>query len=169
MRNRIYAALVVMLFAAALPARAQEAEWLKFAPTGGGFSILLPAPTREETEAKRDFTSHLFTTRNDRALYLVGYGDYAPNMTLNPDGELMAVRDNFLRALQAHLVDSRSVTLAGHPGLEFTGENDRTSFKSRIYLVGNRVYQCAAVVLPSKDDAANVDRFFSSFAFTADR
>ena len=54
----------------------------------------------------------------------------------------------------------------GHTGLEFTGESDQASFKSRVFLFGNRIHQIGVAVFKGKEEAANVDRFFGSFSFT---
>ena len=165
MRKRICAALFGLLFCALHVCAQSAGQWIKFAPTGGGFSILLPAQPKEETQAKENFTSHFFTTKNERALYIVGYGDYAPSVHLDTDGELAANRDNSVRGLKAHITDSHAVTLAGHPGLEYTAESDQATMKCRVYLVGNRVYQFAAIVFAGKDDTENVNKFLGSFAF----
>ncbi|HYX42445.1 MAG TPA: hypothetical protein VE821_12145 [Pyrinomonadaceae bacterium] len=170
MQKRIYAALFVLTLTIAPLSRAQSAgQWVKFSSTAGGFSILLPAQPKEETESKDNFTSHLFTAKTDRAIYIVGYGDYAPSVHLDTEGELAANRDNSIRGLKAHLTGSRSITLAGHPGLEYTAESDQGAFKYRVYLVGNRVYQFAAITPAGKDDAENVNKFFASFAFNGNR
>ena len=169
MRKRICAALSVLLFFA-LPGCAQSTgQWIKFAPPGGGFSILLPAQPKEENESKDNFTAHLFTAKNERAIYIVGYGDYAPSMRLNVDDELLALRDNFVRDFKAHLNNSRNITLTRSPGLEFTAESDQASFKCRVYLVGNRVYRFAAIVFAGKDDTENVNKFLNSFALNGNR
>ncbi|PYS93948.1 MAG: hypothetical protein DMF64_02885 [Acidobacteria bacterium] len=169
MRKRIYAALFVLLFLATHVCAQSTGQWIKFAPTAGGFSILLPSQPKEETGSKDNFTSHLFTAKNERAIYVVGYGDYAPSMHLNVDDELLALRDNFVRNFKAHLNNSRNVTLNQYPGLEFTAESDQASFKCRVYLAGNRVYRFAAIVFAGKDDTENVNKFLGSVAFNSNR
>ncbi len=166
MCKRFSAALLfVFLFAPVMNAY-QGSEWSKVAPTGGGFSIMMPAKPEEEVNPKEDFTLHLFTVMTTNAIYLAGYGDYAPSIRLDTAAELAANRDNFLKGVNATLVDSKSITLDGRAGLEFTGESNQASFKSRVYLFGNRVYQIGVAVFKGKDDAENANRFFASFAFT---
>jgi hypothetical protein len=169
MRKRICAALFGLLFCALHVCAQSAGQWIKFAPPGGGFSVLLPAQPKEEIESKENFTAHLFTAKNERAIYIVGYGDYAPSMHLNVDDELLALRDNFARDFKAHLNNSRNITLNQNPGLEFTAENDQASFKCRVYLAGNRVYRFAAIVFAGKDDPENVNKFLGSFAFNSNR
>src|SRR5689334_6091417 len=80
------------------PLRAvQTRDWIKFAPADGGFTVLMPTEPKE-TPSKpiEDFTSHFFGALAENGVYLVGYGDYAQNIHLNPEAELIANRDNFL-------------------------------------------------------------------------
>jgi hypothetical protein len=126
---------------------------------------MMPRKPEEELKPGEDFTSHLFTVTTDKAIYLAAYADYAPKIRLNVSAELIANRDNFLKALDAKLIDSKEISMDGHAGLEFTGESDQASFKSRVYLFGNRAHQIGVAVFKGKDDSANVDRFFGSFSF----
>jgi hypothetical protein len=65
------------------------------------------------------------------------------------------------------LTSSKEIKLDGRAGLEFTGEDDRRLYKSRVYILGNRVHQIASATLKDDPAADKVDRFFASFAFTA--
>jgi hypothetical protein len=65
------------------------------------------------------------------------------------------------------LLGTQKITLDGRPGIEFTGESDRANVVSRVYVVGNRVFQLAVMVFKGMDETANVNKFFDSFAFTA--
>lgn len=161
------AALVfVLLFGSSLSA-SQAGEWVKVSPLGGGFSIMMPAKPEEEVKPSDEFTSHLFTVTTSNGVYLVEYGDYAPSIRLEADTALAANRDKVVKDLNATLTDSKKVILDGRPGLEFTAESDRALIESRLYLFGNRVHQVAVAVFKGRDDGANVNRFFSSFAFTS--
>jgi len=166
MRRRLSIVLLLTFLVAPSIFAFQVTDWAKVAPVGGGFSVMMPGKPEEEVKPGKDFTSHLFTVTTDKAIYLVGYGDYAPNIKLNVSGELVANRDNFLKALDAKLIESKEISMDGHAGLEFTGESDQASFKSRVYLFGNRIHQIGVAVFKGKEDAANVDRFFGSFSFT---
>jgi hypothetical protein len=166
MYKRLSAALIFLLIFAPSLSAFQEAEWVKVSPMGGGFSVMMPAKPEEEVQPKDDFTSHLFTVATQNGIYLAGYGDYAPSIRLDVAGELVGNRDKFVKGLSATLTGSKNITLDGHPGLEFTAESDQAFFKSRIYLFGNRVHQIAVAVFKGKNDDQNVERFFSSFAFT---
>lgn len=164
--KRINSATIFVLACALAAGAFQNAEWIRVSPVGAGFSVLMPAKPEEEVKPSDDFTSHLFSITTDKAVYLAGYGEYAPSIKLSGEAELTANHDKFLRGLNATLLASKPISLDGRPGLEFTGESEQASFKSRVYLSGNRVYQVAVAVLSGKTDSDNVDRFFASFAFT---
>jgi len=145
----------------------QGDEWIKFSSEEGGFAVLLPSqPKPVEVKPSDDFTFHMFTVTIARDVYIVGYGDYAPSVRLNHEGELKANRDNFLRGLNAALIGSKSIELDGRSGLEFTGESAEYYFQSRVYLFGNRVHQIAVAFPKEEVDSTKIDRFFSSFALT---
>jgi len=166
MRKRLFLNLFLTFVVASSVFAFQATDWIKVAPIGGGFSVMMPGKPEEEVKPGKDFTSHLFTVTSDKAVYLAAFAEYAPNVKLNVSGELAANRDNFLKALDAKLIDSKEISMDGHIGLEFTGESDQASFKSRVYLIGNRIHQIGVAVFKGKDEAANVDRFFGSFPFT---
>jgi hypothetical protein len=165
MRNRFSLVLLVVLFPNPVALAQQATDWVKVAPAGAGFSVMMPGNPQEEIKPGDDFTSHLFTVRTDKAIYLVGYGDYAPAIRLNVKAELIANRDNFLKDLGARLIDSKEIKMGDREGLEFTGESDQATFRSRVYLFGNRVHQIGVAVLKGQDDAENANKFLASFAF----
>jgi hypothetical protein len=166
MLRRSSLSLVLILATASSLNAAQGNEWVKLEPAGAGFSIMMPGKAKEEVQPSVDFTLHMYDADTANGIYMAGYGDYAPRIHLDPVGELVANRDNFLKGLNARLIESKNISLDGHAGLEFTGESSDNFFKSRVYLIGNRVYQIAVAIDSSKDDSANINRFFNSFAFT---
>src|SRR6184192_3580004 len=157
--------LLLLLLTSLMPA--QRREWVKVAPLDGGFSILMPIRPTEAVETKEQFTIHSFVAATGTTLIIAVYLDYAPSMKMNGAGELAANRDSFLKGVNAQLISSKEIKLDGRAGLEFTGEDERRLYKSRVYIFGNRVHQIASVILKSDEDTENVDRFFASFAFTA--
>lgn len=124
---------------------------------------MMPAKPEEEVQLGDDFTAHLFSVTTDNALYTVAYGDYAPSVHFNVDDELAANRDNFLKRLNAGLISTKQLMIEGRKGIEFTGENDQASFKSRVFIFGIRFHQIAVAVFKGKDNTENTNRFFASF------
>ena len=162
MRRNPTALILTLLFAAA-SARAQQPEWYKVAPVGGGFSVMMPARPQEEVKTSDDLTLHLFTLTTPDDIYLVSYGDYAPDTKLEQDEHLNATRDGFLRAFNATLLESKKIKVDDRPGIEFTAMTDRAAIKSRIFLFGNRIHQIAVAALNATTDTDDVKRFFSTF------
>jgi len=166
MFKRVSTALLFLLITAGSLRALQPDEWIKVAPTGGGFSVMMPARPEEEVNSQKDYVGHMFTVTTANAIYSVSYGDYAPSIRLDVDDELAADRDKFVEGLNAKLLESKRITLDGRAGLEFMAENEQAKFQSRVYLFGNRVHQVGVAVFHGKDESENAKRFLSSFAFT---
>ena len=127
---------------------------------------MVPAEPKEmDSTPQKDFTSHTFGLVIDNVVYVICYGDYAPSVHLDPDAELLANRDNFIKPLGGSATSTTKIEVEGRKGLEFTGESNEYLFESRVFLSGNRVYQIAVGVGKGVDNAANTSRFIKSFAF----
>ena len=90
MLKRINLAAILVLVCALTVSAFQNADWIKVAPVGAGFSVLMPGKPEEEVKSAPDFTLHLFSIMAEKTIYIAGYGDYAPSIKLAPDGELAA-------------------------------------------------------------------------------
>lgn len=141
--------------------------WVKFSSPEGRFSVLMPEIPQDKTEtvdsAHGPYTTHLFIVRDTTSVYLIGWVDYDPSFNFNRQAELDANRDNFVKGINARLVNTRPTVIDGYSGLEFTAETADRVFKSRVFLVGRRPYQIVIGSPKGLDDTALVDRFFSSF------
>lgn len=161
--KRNFTVLIIILLFATASTPAQQPDWYKVAPVGGGFSVMMPARPQEEVKTSDDLTLHLFTLTTPDNIYLVSYGDYAPGTKIDPEDHLNASRDSFLRAFNATLLESRKIKVDGRPGVEFTAMTDRAALKSRIFLFGNRIHQIAVAALNATTNTEDVKRFFASF------
>jgi hypothetical protein len=171
---------LIFVVAASLPSHGFQnaaGDWIKFTSEAGRFSVLMPGPgePKDDSETKNDpklgsYTTHLFMQKTDKGLFMTGWVDYAPTVKLDVQGELAANRDNFVRGIQARVTSERPVKLGDSPGIEFTAESEQATFKSRVYVVGQRPYMVVAATLKGESDAANVERFLASFQLkTPDR
>jgi hypothetical protein len=167
-----FLALIVVVAASVPSFGFQNAagDWIKFTSDAGRFSVLMPGPgdPKDESETKTDprlgsYTTHLFLQKTDKGLFMAGWADYAPTVRLDVQGELAANRDNFTKGVEARVTSERPVTLGDSPGIEFTAESAQATFKSRVYVVGQRPYMVVAATLKGLEDSANVERFLSSF------
>lgn len=163
--RRIYLAIIILLTVAWLAEASQSDGWIKLEPLGGGFSASMPGRPDEEVNSSDDLTMHLFTLTTSDAIYLVGYGDYAPSLHIDVDEQLAANRDSFAKRLNVKVLDTRKITVEGHKGIEFIAESDQAWIKSRIFLFGTRVHQIAVATPTGRRDSEDAKRFLASFAF----
>ncbi len=172
MKKLISVLLTLHLFLTFTKSQTTDA-WVRLAPPGGGFVVMVPGQAEEQNFNKPEvFSSKIYTVvvkegSQPRALYLAGFGDYAPTVKLDPQTELNLNRDNFIKEMQGmKLLQSRSITLDSRLGIEFTGESNQAKVTCKFYIRGNRVFQLAVMVFTGADEARNVNMFFDSFAFT---
>jgi len=144
--------------------------WAKFTSEEGRFSVFIPGTPKDQVQTTPSnigpYTTHLFTLRNPRHVFLIGYVDYDPSFNFNPQAELDANRDQFVKNLKATLVTSRNVKVDGYSALEFTAVADERIFKARVYIVGRRPYLIVLGSQKGVDDTFALNRFFSSFKIT---
>lgn len=141
--------------------------WVNFNSPTGRFSVLMPEIPTDKSETVQSehgpYTTHLFVVRGPKSLFLIGWVDYDPSFNFNPTRELDLNRENFIKGVNATLMNSKSVTLDGYQAIEFMAEKPETIFKSRVYMVGRRPYQLVTGTPKGVDDSLNVNHFFNSF------
>jgi len=84
----------------------------------------------------------VWIAKTANGIYLAGNTDYP--VDINPTKELELDRDNFLKQVNAKLVDDTDITLSGKPGKEFSGVSADFTFRSRVFVVGRRAYLIVA-------------------------
>jgi len=141
--------------------------WVTFNNEQGRFSVLMPEiPTDKAETVPSDpgpYTTHLFIVSGTQSIFLIGWVDYDPKFNFNPTQELDLNRENFIKGVNATLVNSQRITIDGYQGIEFTAESPNRVFKSRVLMVGRRPYQLVTGTTKGLDDSVNVKRFFDSF------
>jgi hypothetical protein len=150
------------------PVTATDASaWVKFVSDDGHFSVLMPETPSDKSETVDSthgpYTTHLFIVKDTTSVYLIGYVDYDPSFNFNRQAELEANRDNFVKGINATLVNTRPTVIDGYSAIEFTAETSDRTFKSRVYMVGRRPFQIVIGSPKGMDDTALVNRFFNSF------
>ena len=144
-----------------------DSGWVKFTSEAGRFSVLMPDTPTDKTETTQSehgpYTTHLFIVKDTTSVYLIGWVDYDPEFNFNRQSEMEANRDNFVKGINARLLNTRALTIDGYPALEFSAETADRIFKSRVYMVGRRPYQIVIGSPKDLDDSANLNRFFNSF------
>jgi len=101
----------------------------------------------------------------DGKWYLSGR-KYGLPVDINPTKELELDRDNFLKQVNAKLVDDTDITLSGKPGKEFSGVSaDFTFRKQGVCCWPTSLSNCCGGAT-STLDASRVTKFLQSFEFT---
>jgi hypothetical protein len=141
--------------------------WTKFTSPEGRFSVLMPGTPEDKVETTPSdhgpYTTHLLILRQPRNVFLIGWVDYDPSFNFNRQTELEMNRDNFVKGVNARLLETRLTRIDGYQALEFTAENANRIFRSRVYMVGRRPYQLVIGSPKGIDDTVNINRFFNSF------
>lgn len=148
-----------------------QTEWTKFVPPDKSCSILMPNdPTKEPHEKDTDQGKVVttlwiskYTANGYLTIYMLGITDYPVDLV--PKTELDLDRDNFLKAVNAKLLNDSDITLKGIPGKEFTGASDTYTFKSRVFYANRRAYQVVAAEPTDHFDPARIKKFLESFTF----
>jgi len=154
---------------------ANQPDWLEFAVPEGGFTILMPGKPEKEiipvTIPGEETSMYFYSfTSPEGTAFIASYSD----MNLDVASEdkvkmfLDGVREGQVKSNKANkLIAEKSITLAGYPGREFTIKTPAGITISRVYLVGNRVYQLFFVKPAGyQDGEKSGQRFLDSFKLT---
>ena len=154
---------------------ADQPDWVEFSSAEGGFTVSMPGrPDKESVPVNtpgEKTSMYFFSHATPEGLaYVASYADMkldlgtASKVTMFLDG----VRQGQLQTNKASkLISEQAITFEGHPGREFLIETPTGISMSRVYLIGNRVYQLF-FVKPSgyQDTEKRGQRFLDSFKLT---
>jgi hypothetical protein len=165
-----------LLAVIAIPVLAQDFKWTPFKEPNLKFAVVFPAdPTINPPDVKKrddgsvESTAYLFTTGSTGVyVALAGATDY--NFTVDAEAELVADRDNFVKALNTKAANSRRYEFqAGDeklPALSFDVAGETITGKANVVVRGNRAYMVVFVHQKTEDYAAAVEKFLNSFEIT---
>ncbi|HTV39282.1 MAG TPA: hypothetical protein VMF08_01795 [Candidatus Sulfotelmatobacter sp.] len=146
--------------------------WIKFSPKDGGFTVLLPnAPAETQTNmhtGSGELRMHTYVSaRGETDAYSVTYYDFPAAMSSDP--KLFLARVEALMVVSQHgKVTYYSPKPYGNdPGTEFefaAGGKANFSMRTRLILVGNRVYAPAVLFHTGAPLPAESKPFFDSFS-----
>jgi len=144
-----------------------QPAWVKIAPAGGQFSVMMPAAPRTAVKTNNTplgvATTNLSIYQTEHGWFGVTWTVYPPAMKIEIQTELDATRDNFIKAVNGTLLDENKVFQNGVAGTEFTVESQNSMLTSRIFVVGSRTYQLAVAFPKGENHAQDIDQFLSSF------
>lgn len=116
-------------------------------------------------------TFYSFIVEQSTTAYSVAYTDYPEDLVQTSSAEslLAGGRDGAVANVNATLLDEHSISLKGHPGIEFeaqamAGQSPRqVFFSARFYLVDQRLYQMIVVTQDRIASSADTQKFLNSF------
>ena len=136
--------------------------WKQFYSDEGNFSIFLPSKTVTNLNSKsEDYSINIYYADTKKSSYIVGYVDYNNDLT---DLSLDNIYNNFLKDFLGNdikLLEQQDVTLSKYRGIEVEYQNgdQKIAAKSRLFLVGKRLY----LLDISNYKAGDAKQFFNSF------
>lgn len=153
----------------------EEDEWEEFTYDAAGFRIALPAtPVEEVVRADPEMGIEesgaiLLDTNSNTVGYAAFYRDYAGLDTLESSEAIATFldgfRDDFVAngVLDGQLLQEREITLDSYPGREMEIIGAEGFLKTRVYLVGDRLYMLVAASMTEEAYPETGDRFLDSF------
>jgi hypothetical protein len=143
-------------------------EWQRYSDSIGRFSVLVPGVLAAQPPSSDNAgTYYTFTLAQEgRRAYVVAYGDMTYDMN-DPQGELDANRDSFVKSLSASVVSEHRFSSAQPvgqvPAAEFTCQSAEWECRARTFILGRRGYQIVVLNRPGSASALDADRFLDSF------
>jgi hypothetical protein len=145
-------------------------DWIRFSLPDTKFSIMFPDQPSVQTDSSTTYpayTTKLFLSKTKTDLYVVGWVDYEKSYVFDAQKELEANRDNFIKAINGTLVESKNVDFKGYKGVEFSARAGSYFWTSKVFIVGRRPYQLLAGSNSGKE-SENENKFYSSFSIKND-
>ena len=136
--------------------------WKQFYSDEGNFSIFLPSKTVTNLNSEsEDYSINIYYADTKKSSYIVGYVDYNNDLT---DLSLDKIYNNFMKDFLGNdikLLEQQDVTLAKYKGIEVEYQNSdqKIAAKSRLFLVGKRLY----LLDISNYKAGDAKQFLNSF------
>lgn len=136
--------------------------WKEFYSDEGNFSIFVPDTSVTNLTSKtEDYSINIYHADTKKSSYIVGYVDYN-KAELSKSSSV--IFNNFLRdflGTDVKFLSQQNITLGKYPGIEveYQNENQKIVSKSRLFLVGQRLY----ILDISNSKAGDAQQFFNSF------
>ncbi len=145
-----------------------------FVPKAGGFSVLFAEAPSEHKQSVKTGTGfvdvHLFIHEPKKGeSYVVAFSEF-PDMAMKggtDDQRLDNSRHGAVQSVKGKLRTEKKITLGEYPGRDLHIEVDaKTTVRTRLYAVKNRLYQTMVVGLPTFANSKEAERFLDSFQLT---
>lgn len=176
LRSLLFASFILVGFVHS----AQAQEWKETKSKEGNFKASFPteaaAGSQDVPTALGKIKMYTFAseTNGGKVAFLVMYNDYPLGKLELADQEklLRDARDGAIGKAQGKIKTDTEIKLGKHPGrdFQFTGKYQEMSVDAewRLYMVGTRLYQLAAIGIEMPVPQESIKKFFASFALLED-
>lgn len=150
---------------------AQNQKWKTYKYPADGFRISFPSePKLEQSKKEAKSGSILMNSycAQDSATYLcAAIIDQGPQATgLSPEVLLERTKMALVSAPKTHKISEEQIDLDGNKGVEIETESETSRIFTRIFTVGNTLYQ-TMVTVPVESHYLHAGRFLDSFRLIA--
>jgi hypothetical protein len=142
-------------------------NWQTFTSQGGNFSVELPGKPQEGSQSIPVGTDtmelHTFSLGMQKESYTMTYSDYPASIMQTSASKLL---EGALTGVlgQGTLVDKKSITVDGNPGIQAEFEVPGTGYSwYKTVIVGERMYQLIVIAQDKDATAQDAQRFLDSF------
>ncbi|HEX3020720.1 MAG TPA: hypothetical protein VHP36_10480 [Chitinispirillaceae bacterium] len=142
----------------------------EFSSPDSSFTVMLPKDVKEQKQTANSQLGPMgllsYIARVKHHEFSITYTDYPDSFITTADSKefLDDAVEDAVRIVQGTLLSEGIVNLNGHPGREMRIEGpQKIIVESKIYLVGNRLYQIMAISEPGHSFDKEVYKMFSSF------
>jgi hypothetical protein len=136
--------------------------WKQFYSDEGSFSIFVPSTSITNLNSEsEDYSINIYYADTKKSSYIVGYVDYNKDLSELSVGEVYQKFLNEFLGADVKFLNQQDISLGKYPGIEVEYQNDNQEIiaKSRLFLVGQRLY----LLDISNHKAGDAKQFFNSF------
>jgi len=170
--------LLLLLTVGILLAGCGGTTWSEFSSADGAFSVLMPGTPTEQTQTQDTdlgpIDVHMFTIEQGEVAYLVGYNVFPAAVieAATPAAILDGARDGQVETVKGTLLSEKEITLGAYPGrdleIQVEGSDGASSLRSRLFMVGDRLYQLVVAGPKGQSTSPNTIKFLDSFKLVED-
>lgn len=151
---------------------AQAADWKKFSPSGGNFSIQFPGTPRDTNARKnvneRVFNQHLYMySDGDKAAYMLQYFDIEEKHRKSKSNRewLDGLQERVSVKANRTLLSNETIRISGYLArrMVLKDASGNVFFHTQLVLANNRMYTMLVVTNSKDSSAAQVRKFIRSF------
>lgn len=146
-------------------------DWQQFESGEGRFAATFPGKPDVQVQsvptAAGPISTKFFIVDKGKYCFSINYADYSQEIMDACDPELMleGAQEGATQAVRGVLLESKEISLDGHPGREAKVELPAKDgiVRVRFYLVNNRMYVVQALTFKSNASAPELTKFLDSF------